>query len=61
MLVKLTQTGVNTVDAALTDLLERERVLLAGISKADRIQLADVLRTIVLPFDQESLGEFSAE
>lgn len=61
VLVKLTQTGVNTVDAALTDLLERERVLLAGISKTDRNQLADVLRTIVLPFDQESLGEFSAE
>lgn len=51
VLVKLTPTGQNTVDAALTDLLERERILLAGISKSERNQLADVLREIVLPFD----------
>lgn len=58
VLVKLTVTGQNAVDAALTDLLERERILLAGISKTERNQLADVLRQIVLPFDQE---EFSGE
>lgn len=58
VLVKLTTAGQNAVDAALTDLLERERILLAGISKAERNQLADVLRQIVLPFDQE---EFSGE
>ena len=51
VLVKLTTAGQNTVDAALTDLLERERILLAGISKSERNQLADVLREIVLPFD----------
>ena len=58
VLVKLTTAGQNAVDAALTDLLERERILLAGISKTERNQLADVLRQIVLPFDQE---EFSGE
>ncbi len=51
VLVKLTTAGQNAVDAALTDLLERERILLAGISKSERNQLADVLREIVLPFD----------
>lgn len=51
VLVKLTTVGQNAVDAALTDLLERERILLAGISKSERNQLADVLREIVLPFD----------
>jgi DNA-binding MarR family transcriptional regulator len=59
--VKLTTDGRNAVDAALTDLLERERILLAGISKADRTQLADVLRKIVLPFDQVAVTEFNDE
>ena len=57
VLVQLTEVGRNAVDAALTDLLERERVLLAGISVEDRNRLADVLREIVLPFDQEALNE----
>jgi DNA-binding MarR family transcriptional regulator len=61
VLVKLTTDGRNAVDAALTDLLERERILLAGISKADRTQLADVLRKIVLPFDQIAVTEFNDE
>lgn len=61
VLVKLTTDGRNAVDAALTDLLERERILLAGISKADRTQLADVLRKIVLPFDQVAVTEFNDE
>lgn len=52
VLVRLTELGLNAVDAALTDLLNRERILLAGISKSARIQLADVLRDIVLPFDK---------
>ena len=56
VLVKLTTTGQNAVDAALTDLLERERILLAGISKTERNQLADVLRDIVRPFDQEEIS-----
>lgn len=56
VLVKLTTTGQNAVDAVLTDLLERERILLAGISKTERNQLADVLRDIVRPFDQEEIS-----
>lgn len=61
VLVQLTQTGLNTVDAALTDLLDRERILLAGISNSQAGQLADLLRQIVLPFDQESIREFNDE
>ena len=61
VLVKLTASGQSAVDAALTDLLDRERELLSGISKTERNQLADVLRQIVLPFDQEAISEFSDE
>lgn len=57
VLVQLTEAGRNAVDAALTDLLERERILLKSLSSTDREKLADVLRTIVLPFDQETSGE----
>jgi hypothetical protein len=42
------------VDRALDELLAREKSLLATISKADREKLANVLRDIVLPFDEES-------
>ena len=61
VLVKLTASGQSAVDAALTDLLDRERELLSGINKTERNQLADVLRQIVLPFDQEAISEFSDE
>jgi DNA-binding MarR family transcriptional regulator len=61
VLVQLTTEGRNAVDAALTDLLDRERILLAGISKSDRTVLADVLREIVLPFDQDSVNEIGLQ
>ena len=54
VLVQLTQSGKSAVDRALDELLAREKSLLATISKADREKLANVLRDIVLPFDEES-------
>ena len=51
VLVRLTARGRERVDAALTDLLERERVLLAGVGRADRRTLAALLRTVLAPFD----------
>jgi len=52
--VSLTGTGRTAVDAALEGLLDHERGLLAGISGADRSRLADLLRTLVVPFDDAS-------
>ena len=49
--VSLTDAGRLAVDAALEGLLTHERNLLAEISGADQAQLADLLRTLVLPFD----------
>jgi DNA-binding MarR family transcriptional regulator len=54
VLVQLTQSGKSAVDRALDELLAREKSLLATVSKSDRDKLADVLRAIVLPFDEES-------
>ena len=56
VLVQLTQSGKSAVDRALDELLAREKLLLAAVSKADRENLANVLRDIVLPFDEESAG-----
>lgn len=52
--VTLTDTGRAAVDAALEDLLAHERSLLAGLAAADRARLADLLRTLVGPFDDAS-------
>jgi DNA-binding MarR family transcriptional regulator len=51
VLVTLTSQGRQSVDAALADLLHRERVLLAGLNSADRRQLADLMRILLAPFD----------
>jgi DNA-binding MarR family transcriptional regulator len=56
VLVQLTQSGKSAVDRALDELLAREKLLLATVSKADRDKLANVLRDIVLPFDEELAG-----
>ena len=52
VLVRLTDTGRDAVDAALADLLGRERDLLAGLDDAEAEMLADLLRTLVKPFDE---------
>jgi len=51
VLVRLTATGRERVDAALEGLLQHERVLLAELTAAERTALADLLRTIVAPLD----------
>jgi DNA-binding MarR family transcriptional regulator len=51
VLVRLTDAGRELADAALAGLLKNERELLAALS-AERLEsLADLLRTLTLPFD----------
>jgi DNA-binding MarR family transcriptional regulator len=51
VLVTLSARGRSVVDAALTDLLDREQALLAALSDEQRPVLADLLRTLLVPFD----------
>lgn len=52
--VVLTDAGKGSVDLALEDLLAREQAILAGLKPAQRRELADLLRTLVLSFDQSA-------
>jgi DNA-binding MarR family transcriptional regulator len=54
VLVELTPAGLQRVDGALADLLESERLLLAGLPEADRGTLSGLLRVLVAPFDDAS-------
>lgn len=49
--VRLTEHGRARVDAAIADLLARERELLAALSARQRATLAALLRTVVSPLD----------
>jgi DNA-binding MarR family transcriptional regulator len=49
--VRLTDAGRDRVDAALADLLDRERDLLRGLTSADRRALGRLLRRLVIPFE----------
>ena len=51
VLVTLTARGREVADAALADLLRRERKLLTGLSAAEQQQLAGLLRVLLAPFD----------
>ena len=51
VLVTLSARGKAAVDAALTDLLNREQSLLAGLDAGERGTLASLLRTLLAPFD----------
>ncbi|WP_149202347.1 MarR family winged helix-turn-helix transcriptional regulator [Actinotalea subterranea] len=51
VLVRLTPDGRRRVDAALEDLLHIERRLLSDLTDEDQRTLADLLRTVVAPFD----------
>lgn len=53
VLVTLTAAGQSTVDAALSDLLAGERVLLEGLSDTQRRTLADLLRILLAPLDAD--------
>ncbi|MEI2778758.1 MAG: MarR family winged helix-turn-helix transcriptional regulator [Tetrasphaera sp.] len=46
VIVALTPSGQTAVDGALIDLLEHERVLLAGLNPSDQELLAALLRTL---------------
>jgi DNA-binding MarR family transcriptional regulator len=54
VIVRLTGEGARTVDAAMADLLTRERTLLAELSGRDRTDLADKLRRLLGPFETET-------
>jgi len=51
VLVTLTDQGVARADAALADLLRRERMLLAALDPGERQHLADLMRILLAPFD----------
>jgi DNA-binding MarR family transcriptional regulator len=51
VLVTLTEQGVARADAALADLLRRERALLSVLDRSERQRLADLMRTLLVPFD----------
>jgi DNA-binding MarR family transcriptional regulator len=51
VLVTLSERGREVVDAAFTDLLDREQALLASLPTDQRRILADLLRTLLAPFD----------
>lgn len=51
VLVELTSTGRELVDAAMASLLEHEASILAGMPRRDRDRLADLLRTLLRPFE----------
>jgi DNA-binding MarR family transcriptional regulator len=53
VLVTLTEEGESVVDAALADLLDSERELLASLDRGQRQLLADLLRTLLVPFDAD--------
>jgi DNA-binding MarR family transcriptional regulator len=53
VLVTLTEQGQEVVDAALADLLDSERELLASLNAGQRDQLASLLRTLLAPFDAD--------
>jgi DNA-binding MarR family transcriptional regulator len=50
--VRLTPAGKERVDAALADLLDRERRLLKTLSRADQDALSGLLRRLVVPFEE---------
>jgi DNA-binding MarR family transcriptional regulator len=51
VIVQLTAQGQRTVDGAMSDLLDRERTLLAELPETDREALAGLLRRLLAPFE----------
>ena len=52
--VRLTGHGRDRVDAAIADLLDRERRLLGMLSEPDRNTLAGLLRSVLVNFDSRA-------
>jgi DNA-binding MarR family transcriptional regulator len=57
VLVRLTARGKQTVDAALCDLLRAEEEILVGLSALERSRLADALRVLLLPYEEDMTGQ----
>jgi DNA-binding MarR family transcriptional regulator len=55
--VQLTERGRSTVDAAMSDLLSRERELLTGLQAGQQEELAGLLRVLLAPFDAATATE----
>jgi DNA-binding MarR family transcriptional regulator len=53
VLVRLTDQGRTSVDAALAGLLSSEQTLLAAVSQHDQDQLAGSLRRLLAPYDDQ--------
>jgi DNA-binding MarR family transcriptional regulator len=53
VLVELTNAGLRSVDAAMADLLERERGLLGALPAGQQQDLARLLRVLLAPFDAD--------
>ena len=56
VLVTLTSSGKETVDAALSDLLGAEQEILTSLSRSEQEHLAVSLRSLLLPYDDEQGG-----
>jgi len=52
VIVALTADGRSVVDAAMADLLQRERALLAQLPPGEQDDLADFLRRLLAPFER---------
>lgn len=53
VLITLTPRGREVVDSALADLVSHEQALLAGLPEPERTALADALRRLLAPFEQD--------
>jgi DNA-binding MarR family transcriptional regulator len=53
VLVRLTEAGRTTVDGALEGLLGREQALLGGLAADEQRVLAGLLRSLVVPFEED--------
>ena len=53
VIVRITSEGRRQVDAALADLLEREKVLLSELDSARCRELAGLLRRLLIPYDAD--------
>lgn len=49
--ISLTSAGRRQVDAALSDLVEREHAILGALDQSERDTLSTLLRRVVAPFD----------
>jgi DNA-binding MarR family transcriptional regulator len=54
VLVRLTPSGTDRVDACLSELLLHERQILAALSAPEQEALAGLLRRLLAPFDEQS-------